>query len=70
MKLKKLALTIAVTLILAAALDASGDIWVANGGNNTVTEVIGAAVPVITPIAAGLPATPTVGGVSNLGTRP
>jgi streptogramin lyase len=54
----------------AAALDGSGDIWVANGGNNTVTEVIGAATPVITPIAAGLPATPTGNGSSNLGTRP
>jgi hypothetical protein len=54
----------------AAAIDGSGDIWVANGGNNTVTEIIGAAVPVITPIAAGLPATPTTNGTSNLGTRP
>ena len=54
----------------AAALDGSGDIWVANGGDNTVTEVIGVAVPVITPIAAGLPATPTSNGTSNLGTRP
>jgi len=54
----------------AAALDGSGDIWVANGGNNTVTEVIGVAVPVITPICAGLPATPTANGTSNLGTKP
>jgi hypothetical protein len=54
----------------AAAIDGSGDIWVANGGNNTVTEIIGAAVPVITPICAGLPATPTSNGTSNLGSRP
>ena len=50
------------------ALDGSGNAWVANGGS--VTEFIGAATPVITPICAGLPATPTADGTSNLGTRP
>jgi streptogramin lyase len=54
----------------SAAIDGSGDIWLANGGNNSVTEVIGVVTPVITPIAAGLPATPTGNGSSNLGTRP
>jgi hypothetical protein len=53
------------------AVDGSGDVWLGvNGTNNSVTEFIGAAVPVITPIAAGLPSTPTVDGTSNLGTRP
>lgn len=53
------------------AVDGSGDVWFAdNGTNNTVTEVIGSATPVITPICAGLPATPTSDGSSNLGTRP
>lgn len=57
------------------AIDGSGDVWVANadGGpqfNGSVTELIGAATPVITPICAGLPATPTANGSSNLGTRP
>jgi sugar lactone lactonase YvrE len=57
------------------AIDGSGDIWVANEGvqNSTsgnVLEFIGAATPVITPIAAGLPSAPTANGTSNLGTRP
>jgi hypothetical protein len=52
------------------ALDGSGDVWISNSGSSTVTELIGAATPVVTPIAAGLPATPTANGSSNLGTRP
>jgi hypothetical protein len=59
------------------AIDGSGDVWVTNGNgpsgnagyNEGTTELIGAAVPVITPISAGLPA-PTVDGSSSLGTRP
>jgi len=35
-----------------------------------IIEFIGAATPVITPTAAGLPATPTADGSSKLGTRP
>jgi hypothetical protein len=60
----------------ALAIDGSGDIWVTNQGVangplfGNVLEFIGVATPVITPIAAGLPATPTVNGSSNLGTRP
>jgi hypothetical protein len=59
------------------AIDGSGDVWIMpgfnqidNGGTNFVVELIGAAVPVITPIAAGLPQTPTTDGTSNLATRP
>jgi hypothetical protein len=60
------------------AVDGSGDVWVIqeDGYQNgsfvigNVIEVIGPAVPVITPIAAGLPSTPTTDGSSNLGTRP
>ena len=52
------------------APDGSGNVWVANEGSATVTELIGIGTPVITPIAAGLPAVPTVDGTSNLGTRP
>ena len=52
------------------ALDSSGNVWVANEFANSVTEIIGIATPVITPIAAGLPAVPTTDGTSNLGTRP
>ena len=51
------------------AIDGSGNVWTANG-NSSVSEFIGAATPVVTPIAAGLPATPTSNGSSNLGTRP
>jgi hypothetical protein len=53
------------------AIDGSGDVWVTeDGGGGGVAEFIGAATPVITPIAAGLPATPTANGTSSLGTRP
>jgi hypothetical protein len=51
-------------------VDGSGNVWVANYGYYSVTEIVGAAAPVITPIAAGLPATPTADGSSSLGTRP
>jgi hypothetical protein len=59
----------------ALALDGSGDVWVANSGpaptySGGVSEFIGAATPVITPIVAGLPVTPTADGSSKLGTRP
>jgi hypothetical protein len=45
------------------AIDNAGSVWIGNSGNNTVTEVIGAAVPV---------ATPTQSAVQNitLGTKP
>jgi len=51
------------------AIDGSGNVWVSNLSSNVV-EMIGIGTPVITPIAAGLPATPTTDGTSNLGTRP
>jgi len=54
----------------SVAIDGSGDAWITNSVGATVTELIGAAVPVITPISAGLPVTPTANGTSNLGTRP
>jgi hypothetical protein len=44
------------------AIDFSGNIWVPNLGDSTLTEMIGLAAPVITPLAAALP--------SNLGARP
>jgi len=34
----------------AVAIDASGNAWVSNAGNDTVTEFIGAATPVKTPL--------------------
>ncbi len=52
------------------AIDGSGDTWVANFTGGSITELLGAATPVITPICAGLPATPTSNGTSTLGTRP
>ena len=50
-------------------IDGSGNVWVANN-NSTISELVGAATPVVTPFVAGLPLTPTVNGSSNLGTRP
>jgi len=60
------------------AIDSSGNVWIANGGNSTITELIGAAAPVITPLGDGLYEfyiTPTAGGPnyngsSYLGMRP
>jgi hypothetical protein len=52
------------------AIDGSGDAWVTQALPTGAFEFIGVAAPVITPIAAGLPATPTANGSSNLGTRP
>jgi hypothetical protein len=54
---------------LSIAIDGSGNVWTVNY-SWSLTELIGAATPVITPICAGLPATPTADGSSNLGTRP
>ena len=52
------------------AVDGSGNVWATNYQGNSVTELIGVGAPVITPIAAGLPAIPTLNGSSKLGTRP
>jgi hypothetical protein len=59
-----------LTASVSAAVDGSGDVWAVNLGSNMVVEFVGVSTPVITPIAAGLPATPTADGTSNLGTRP
>jgi PKD repeat protein len=53
------------------AIDGSGDVWtVFYNAPAALYETIGVATPVITPISAGLPATPTSDGSSKLGTRP
>ena len=39
------------------AIDSSGDIWVTNSGSNILTEYIGLASPVKTPLI-GLPTAP------------
>jgi streptogramin lyase len=36
------------------AVDGSGNVWIANAGNNTVSEIVGAATPVVTPLVASL----------------
>jgi DNA-binding beta-propeller fold protein YncE len=35
----------------ALAVDTSGNLWVANSGNSTVTVFVGAADPVVTPLS-------------------
>jgi hypothetical protein len=53
------------------AIDGSGNLWSATSASSGfVYQILGAATPVITPIAAGLPLIPTADGSSNLGTRP
>jgi sugar lactone lactonase YvrE len=50
---------------LGIAIDGSGNVWVADGGIGSldIIEFIGAAVPVVTPLAAGVAS-------NTLGTRP
>ena len=55
--------------LMGIAIDGSGNVWHANS-SNSITEFVGAAAPVVTPIVAGLPTTPTADGSSSLGTRP
>ena len=55
--------TMSSTTPMALAIDGSGDVWVTNNGNSTVSEFIGAAVPVVTPLAVGVKN-------NTLGTRP
>ena len=55
--------TMSSTNPMALAIDGSGDVWVTNNGNSSVTEFIGVGVPVITPLAAGVAS-------NKLGTRP
>ena len=31
-------------------IDSSGSVWITNSGNNSVTKIIGAAAPVVTPV--------------------
>ncbi|SNS29520.1 hypothetical protein SAMN05421770_101379 [Granulicella rosea] len=57
------------------AIDGSGNVWIGNytakptaSVQGYITEIVGAAAPVLTPIAAGLPSTP--GGTNKLGSRP
>jgi streptogramin lyase len=37
------------------AIDGSGNVWITNNSSNTTTELLGAATPVITPLAATIP---------------
>ena len=41
----------------ALAIDASGNVWVSNQGNDTITKFVGLAVPVKTPLS-GVPKLP------------
>jgi len=45
------------------AIDASGNVWVANNGSATVTELLGAAAPAVVPLVTGVKN-------NTLGTRP
>jgi len=50
----------------SVAIDGSGNVWLTNtNGNNTVTELLGVATPVVTPITAGNKTT-----TGKLGVRP
>ncbi len=39
---------------LSVAVDGSGNVWLRNTGNSTVTAFVGAGVPVVTPLALGV----------------
>lgn len=50
----------------SVAIDGAGNVWTANSNStNTVTELVGVAIPVVTPITAGSKTTP-----GKLGVRP
>jgi hypothetical protein len=49
--------------IESVAVDGSGNVWAANNTGNSVTEFVGLAAPVVTPIATGV-------ANNTLGTRP
>jgi hypothetical protein len=38
----------------AIAIDASGSVWTANAGDNSVSEIVGAAAPTVTPLSASV----------------
>jgi streptogramin lyase len=38
----------------SVVIDSSGSVWVANSGNSTVTRVLGAADPVVTPLSTAV----------------
>jgi hypothetical protein len=44
-----------LNLSLRVAIDGSGNVWTSNAALNSVTEFVGAAAPVVTPIVANLP---------------
>ena len=48
---------------LGVAIDPSGNVWLCDQGGPDIIEFVGAAVPVVTPIAAGV-------ANNTLGTRP
>jgi len=45
------------------AVDGSGNVWIANANEGVITELVGAAAPVVTPLSAGV-------RNNALGTRP
>jgi DNA-binding beta-propeller fold protein YncE len=49
--------------VYATAIDGSGDVWMLNKNAQSVTELIGAAAPVVTPLALGV-------STNRLGVRP
>ena len=65
-----------VNEVTAIAVDGSGNVWIADGSAlyddrvNAVTELIGAATPVITPIVLDFRIHPAQNGSSRLGTHP
>jgi hypothetical protein len=48
---------------LAVAVEGSGNVWVSNVSSRNITEFVGAAVPVVTPLSVGVKN-------GTLGTRP
>ena len=56
-------ISLSVYLNILLAIDGSGNVWATNGSYNSVAEFVGAATPVVTPIASGA-------ANNTLGTRP
>jgi hypothetical protein len=56
-----------LNLALRIAIDGSGNAWVSNASLNSLTEFVGAASPVVTPLVANLPTgSPGSPGITNI----
>ena len=59
-----------LNISLRLAIDGSGNVWVSNATLNTVTEFVGLASPVVTPMVANLTGSPVAPAITNIQPNP